>query len=321
MMPEGNVPRLAELTVIVPSAYRPEALARCLAGLERQTPAPGSVIAVLRSDDVEGTAECAAHPGVHVVSVQVRGLVAARQAGLMSAQTEWVSFMDDDAEPAPGWSAALAPYVADPEVGCVGGPILNIVGARTTAKWFEGHAIARLDVFGRTVSHLHDLHDGHISADVDFLPGSNLTIRRELARSADHGRAPGMAPNEELEWCLTVKDAGLRVVYDSGIRVAHYPAARIGTEARGDKSAYAYAYAYMLTYTLLRHLRLTRRVLFVLYFWLLGQRAAPGILAAPIYALRPGGWAKAVSGMRGRAAGARDAMWRSRTRAVTGDGE
>jgi GT2 family glycosyltransferase len=129
---------------------------------------------------------------------------------------------------------------------------------------------------------------------------------------ADHGEAPGTAPNEELEWCMTVKDAGYRVVYDSAIRVAHYTAARLNTRAREDKVAYAYSYAYMLTYAMLRHFGPVRSMVFLAYFWLVGQRVCPGMALVLLYALRPSGLSKAVAGMSGRLQAMRDLRNRRR---------
>lgn len=290
-----------ELTVLVPSAYRPEQLARCLDALSLQTVPVGEILVVLRQDDVGGRSVCDSHDGVRCVHVNGAGLVHARQRGLRDVSTTWVAFVDDDAEVAPDWCEQTCGYLIDASVGCVGGPIVNFIGARSTGGWFdEGAPVATIGFAGRTVSHLHDQPSVKRIEDVDFLPGSNMTLRRDLAILADHGNVPDLAPNEELEWCLTVKDAGYRVVYDSDIRVAHYPAKRVGAPERDDKEAYAYAYAYMLTYALVRHLSVIRRIAFLAYFWLVGQRAAPGLLLAPFYTIRIGGAGKTIAGMRGR---------------------
>jgi GT2 family glycosyltransferase len=291
----------ADVTVAVPSSYRPVPLARCLDALGAQTVKPAEIVVVLRSDDAEGAKTCVSRKGVRVVEVDREGLMPARYAGLRSITTTWVAFMDDDAEAAPDWCERLAAYFADPTVGCVGGPIVNFVGTRSTSGWFTaGEPVARIGYAGRMTSHLHDQADTRRVEDVDFLPGSNMALRGELARRADHGRAPGLAPGEELEWCLTVKDAGYRVVYDSAIRVAHYPAERRGAPAREDKVAHAYAFGYTMTYTILRHVGFARAAAFLAYTWLIGHRVCPGAAMAPFYVLRPSGLAKTASGMKGR---------------------
>ena len=293
--------RCAQLTVLVPSAYRPSQLQRCLAALYAQTLSPGQIVVVLRSDDGAGMSARVPRPGVRVVSVAQGGLVRARRAGLRSIGTEWVAFMDDDAEAAPDWCERMAVHLADPTVGCVGGPIVNFVGVRSTTGWFgPGEPVVHLGYVGRVTSHLHDQPDVHRVEDVDFLPGSNMALRSRLALMANHGAAPGLAPGEEMEWCLTVKDAGYRVVYDSAIRVAHYSAPRVGAPAREDKVTYARSSAYTLAHTILRHFGPARSIIFLAYDMLIGRRVSPGIALVPFYALRPSGLDKVTSGMRGR---------------------
>jgi GT2 family glycosyltransferase len=226
------------------------------------------------------------------------------------ASTGWVAFIDDDAEAAPDWCESLAAHFNDSTIGCVGGPIVDFVGARSITGWFPAREpVARIGYAGRAKNHLHDRPDSPRCQDVDFLPGSNMALRVELARKADHGDAPGLAPNEELEWCLTVKDSGYRVVYDSSIRVAHYPAARIHGPGRDDKVAYAYAYAYTLTHTMLRHFGPVRSIVFLGYFWLIGQRVCPGAVFVPfIMLLRPSALTRTAAGMRGRWRAMRDSL-------------
>ena len=178
---------------------------------------------------------------------------------------------------------------------------MNFVGVRSTTGWFRpGEPVVHLSYVGRVTSHLHDQPEMHRVEDVDFLPGSNLALRSRLALMADHGAAPGLAPGEEMEWCLTVKDAGYRVVYDSAIRVAHYSASRVGAPARDDKVTYAYASAYMLAHTMLRHFGPVRSIISLAYDVLIGRRVSPGLALVPFYALRPSGLDKMRSGMRGR---------------------
>ncbi len=301
----------ADLTILVPSSYRPEALRRCLDAISRQTVAPRAVVVTLRPDDIEGERVClhSEPPGPGVVHVVESGLIVARKAGLDRANTAWVAFLDDDAEPAPDWCERALPYLGDPSVGCLGGRIIDFHGARTTARWIGASVpIARVDAFGRLLSHLHDIPEGRGRVeDVDFLPGSNLFIRAAVARLADHGRAPGLAPGEELEWCMTAQDSGLRVVYDSSLVVAHYPAARRGATARHDKVGYAFEYAYMMSYVLARHRRGPRRALVMAYSGLVGARVSPGLLLLAPCLARPGLIRRWTAATKGRIQGWADA--------------
>ena len=300
-----------DLTIVIPSAYRPAALSRCLDGLARQTVLPRATVVALRSDDAEGEEVCARFEQrqTTVVRVETGGVVVAMKAGLAAVDTEWVAFLDDDAEPAPSWCERASRYLTDTGVGCFGGRIFDLHGARTTARWIDAsRRIAYVDAFGRPLSHLHDIPVIPRVEDVDFLPGANLFIRTVLARSADHGRAPGLAPGEELEWCFSARDKGFRVIYDSSLVVAHYPSPRKGSTPRDDSVAYAFEYAYMMSYVLARHRRGFSRALSLAYFSLVGLRASPGFLLLGPCALRPTLGARWRAAMKGRFQGLADAI-------------
>lgn len=300
-----------DLTVVIPSAYRPAALSRCLEAVSRQTVLPRTTIVVLRRDDTEGQEVCARFEQLRLslVRVAVAGLIRARQAGLAAVKTGWIAFLDDDAEPAPDWCEHASRYLADATVGCFGGRILNLYGARTTARWIDSSTrIAYVDAFGRPLSHLHDIPVTPRVEDVDFLPGSNLFLRTTLARLADHGRAPGLAPSEELGWCMSARGEGFRVVYDSSLVVAHYPGPRTGSTPRDDSVAYAFEYGYMMSYLLARHRRGLSRALALAYFSLVGHRVSPGLLLLAPCSLRPGLAARWRAAMKGRVWGLGDVL-------------
>ncbi len=304
-----------DVSVVVPSLYRPTELARCLASLARQRPKVFEIIVVLRPDDRESRDLCEARTAsspIRVVEVDQPGVAAALRLGVASCRAGWVSFMDDDAEPAPDWTSLLRRHLSDSSVGCVGGSVINCLGARTRSGWFERtEPVTRVGVFGRVSSHLTDQPVDHRIEDVEFLLGSNLTMRTSVARVVTLGNATGMAAGEELEWCLTARNAGLRVLYDSDLRVAHYPAPRNGAPARDDRAAYARDFAYMQSYIFVRHFSLVRAASFFAYSFLVGRKCAPGVLPWPLYALRGqvgmAEWQGAMSGrLRGLADGFRE---------------
>ena len=186
---------------------------------------------------------------------------------------------------------------------------MDLYGARTTARWIDASTrIAYVDAFGRPLSHLHDIPVTPRVEAVDFLPGSNLFLRTTLARLADHGRAPGLAPSEELEWCMSAQDEGFRVIYDSSLVVAHYPSPRKGSTPRDDTVAYAFEYAYMMAYVLARHRSGFGRALALAYFSLIGQRVSPGLLLLGPCSLRPSLAARWRAAMNGRVQGLSDAF-------------
>ena len=130
----GAAPRL-RFSVFVPTLKRPELLRRNLDALAAQTRAPDEILVSLRPDlDPEGVAVvndfAARHPGLQVRPVLLAepGIVAAENALLAAARGDVACLLDDDAIARPRWLERLARhYEADPRVGGVAGPAINVV--------------------------------------------------------------------------------------------------------------------------------------------------------------------------------------------------
>lgn len=253
------MPSASPVAVVIPTVRgREAALERCLAGVDAQTLRPAEVVTIAGCDS-------------YVASVR---------RGIERTSADWIAFLDDDAVPEPDWLETLAKHF-EAGVGAVGGRILNYVDGRLTARSYDRGPVARLTWYGRTQSRLHDVPVGHVVADVDFLPGSNMCLRRSALPPIDERWERGMAPGFETALLLAVQAKGWRVVFDSAAVVAHYPAPRPKHVARGDGNQATYEYSYMLTYSLLRGLTWPRKLAFFAYFMLIGQRRSPGLLFAP----------------------------------------
>ncbi|MBK9063137.1 MAG: glycosyltransferase [Acidobacteria bacterium] len=125
-IPRSDAPRVS---IVIPSAAKPELLVACLRSLERHLPAsiPTETIVVL-----DGAPEGAAAriersaPGALVVSSSVRlGLARAANRGRRRARGEFLALLHDDSEIDAGWLEALvAAAEAHPEAGAFGGLVL-----------------------------------------------------------------------------------------------------------------------------------------------------------------------------------------------------
>src|SRR3954453_10973851 len=99
---------MGQVSVVVPTRGRPEALARCVAALEAQTVA----VEVVVVEDAEG-----------------RGPAWARNEGVRRTRGEVVCFTDDDCEPEAGWVEALAAPILAGEAEAATGPVAMREGA------------------------------------------------------------------------------------------------------------------------------------------------------------------------------------------------
>jgi glycosyltransferase involved in cell wall biosynthesis len=97
------------LTVVVPTRDRPEHLAACLAALRPE----------LTGDDVLLVVDsCSQAPVAGALRVPRPGASLARNTGWRAAGTEWVAFVDDDVQVAPGWRAAAEAAVDGVSLVC-----------------------------------------------------------------------------------------------------------------------------------------------------------------------------------------------------------
>jgi GT2 family glycosyltransferase len=155
-----------------------------------------------------------------VIREERAGLSRARNAGVRSASSGIVAFLDDDAEAAPGWlRALLEAFRLERDAWCIGGP----VALRWTAPppaWWE----PRLDEVMSGV----DLGPRRSFVSYPRTPyGTNIAFRREVfdllgGFREDLGRRGGrLLAGEEAELCLRLEAAGGRILYEPAARVRH----------------------------------------------------------------------------------------------------
>ena len=113
-----------ELSVIVCTRDRPDALERCLASLTAQHSAPGQIIVVDNSAhrSAEGVTERFA--GVEHVHEARPGLSIARNTGILASRGALIAFTDDDVEVRPSWSGEIARAFSKVDVEAVTGLVL-----------------------------------------------------------------------------------------------------------------------------------------------------------------------------------------------------
>jgi mycofactocin system glycosyltransferase len=196
-----------DVTVVVPVKNRPVALARLLAALEAD-PATAHLPVVVVDD---GSTVPVTAPGAGVVRHRVsEGPAAARNAGLRSAATPFVAFVDSDCVPRPGWLERLRPHLDDPRLAVVAP---RIVPLEAGSGWFAPYeaAVSALDLG----PHPAAVRPG---SAVSYVPSAALLVRRE-ALGDGFDEAMRVAEDVDLVWRLGA--AGWRVRYEPAAEVAH----------------------------------------------------------------------------------------------------
>jgi GT2 family glycosyltransferase len=177
-----------DVSVVVPTRGRPEALRRCLAALEAQS-VPVEVVVV---EDVEG-----------------RGPAWARNEGVRRASGEVVCFTDDDCEPAPGWAEALAAPIPTGEAEVATGPVSMEDGATAADRAWEV-----------IVNYLQVRAAAPGTASPGFVVTANLAAGRTLLERIPFDESFSAAAGEDRDWGERAARGGAqgRFVTDAVVR-------------------------------------------------------------------------------------------------------
>jgi GT2 family glycosyltransferase len=236
------------VTVVIPTRDRPDLLGACVASLVRTVDARHTRLLVVDDDSAEGATrrhlrnlEASGILGCRVLRVRRErsAFDFARLVNLAVAATETplVLLLNDDVEAtSPGWLAQLAGWFAVPEVGVVGAKLVYPNGAIQHA----GVALDARQGLPLHLCHGLDARDAgyallpHRARNVAAVTGACLLTRTALFRDLggfDAGRF--RVQYGDVDYCLRVRDAGRRVVFEPAAVLVHR-----GSASRG--AAYDY---------------------------------------------------------------------------------
>ncbi|QYF87653.1 glycosyltransferase family 2 protein [Brevundimonas sp. PAMC22021] len=307
------------VSVIVPTWRRPSDLRRCLTALANQTRAADEVLVVHRAEDAETVRVLEEAPAgllIRGVVVVTAGQVAALNRGLDQARGQVIAITDDDAVPRADWLLRIVlAFEGDPTLTGMGGrDWLHVDGRPETG---ERREVGRVQGWGRCIGN-HHLGAGG-PREVDILKGANMSFRRAHLgdlRFDARMRGEGAQVCNDMAFCLALRRAGRRLVYDPAVAVDHFPGVRHDADQRRGFSAEAQANrAHNETLALLAFLPRGRRAVFLVWALLLGTRANPGLLQGLRWTLWAGprqAAARVRATVAGRVAGWR--TWRASSR-------
>lgn len=271
------------ITALVTTYCRPKDLARCLEAIKKQTRSPNEVLVVVRDTDAETwtflkTFNYAPLP-LLTVTVTIPGAIAALNIGLDAAQGDIIAITDDDAAPHADWLERIENhFLADSRLGGLGGRDFVYHGTKLVKS--EQKVVGRVQWFGRLIGN-HHLGIGQ-AREVDVLKGANMSFRRAaiMSRHFDRRmRGTTAQINFEIEFCLALKKAGWKLIYDPMVRVDHYPGQRFDEDRRNEFNPIATVnIIHNETLALLEHLSNIRRAIFILWAILIGTREARGFV-------------------------------------------
>jgi GT2 family glycosyltransferase len=298
---------MMKITVIVPTYCRSKDLARCLEALRQQTRPADKVLVVVRDTDAETWSFLEAFSPdflpLRALEVKVPGVVAAMNVGINAASGDFIAFIDDDAAPHPDWLERIETYfLSDKQIGGVGGR--DVVHLGTKLEDGASEVVGKLQWFGRVVGN-HHIGIGK-SREVDVLKGVNMCFRQTAIaglRFDERMRGTGAQAHFEIAFCLALRQAGWKLIYDPMVAADHFRGERFDEDQRDRFNSIAVTNAvHNETLALLEYLPPVRRFAFLLWAILLGTRDARGFFQWLRFFPSEGRLArqKLIAGLRGR---------------------
>ena len=193
---------------------------------------------VVDHGSADGSAEAveSRFPEVELVRAGVNlGFAAGNNVGIRLALdrgADWVVLVNNDATVADDLVAALEAAAArHPDAGVLAGKVY--LADPPDVLWYAGGSFEpRIGYSGR-VRGAGERDDGRYDEerDVDWATGALLAVSREAVGRAGLLDEELFAYMEDVDWCLRIRDAGLRVVFAPSVRAWHRVSASTGGAA------------------------------------------------------------------------------------------
>ncbi len=188
------------------------------------------------SEDGSVEAVREAFPDVELIATGVNlGYAGGNNVGIrraLRAGADWVVLVNNDATVAPGLVEEVeAVATRHPAAGVLAGKVY--VAEPPDVLWFAGGRFdPRLGYSGR-VRGGGERDEGQYDTevDVDWGTGALLAVSREAIDRVGLLDEELFAYVEDVDWCLRIRDAGLRVVFAPGLRAWHRVSASTGGAA------------------------------------------------------------------------------------------
>ena len=199
----------AMFTVIVPCIEIDMLTVRCVKEIINLHPStPIVVLSDLPS-------ECLLGELVQVIVTGQTTISAKRNWAADISKTAYLAFIDSDAYPIEDWLTNALPLLQCPDVGAVGGPNLS-PPEQSRSEQIVGYSLKSLLVSG--IATYRKVRSNR--RNVDDLPSCNLIVKRNVYQHLG-GMNEDLFTGEDVDFCIRLRDAGLRIVYDPNIAVYH----------------------------------------------------------------------------------------------------
>jgi GT2 family glycosyltransferase len=204
-----------KISIIIPIRSELNQLRRGLENVTRTTCYPNYEIVLVGGED-NTMNDCL--PGIAHRLLRFSGEFhdsAARNFAIKQTDSPWVVFMDGSLEPIePDWLTIMAEHIQRPEVGAVGGRLLNPNGTIEHAGFvLGGNGIAQSAFRGFPAEHPGANRQVQVTRNCSAVSGACMFTRRDLFREVggfDESLPERLA---DVDLCLKMRRAGYLIVY------------------------------------------------------------------------------------------------------------
>jgi len=224
-----------QLSIVIPSRYRPDLLRHCLTKVCDHRPANSQIIVIDDGSAADTIGRSAGEfPGVEVVrNPRPMGFAAAANRGIAAATGDVIELLNDDTQVTPGWAEAALPWFDDSTVAAVAPLVLQ--GPRGDAVPVIDSAGDEYDRggFARKRGHGEPLSDRYREpCDVFGASASSAFYRADVLRSVGAFPENFGAYFEDVDLAWRIHRAGYRTMYEPRSIVWH----RVGSSYRKRRS-------------------------------------------------------------------------------------
>lgn len=214
---------------IVMAAFNKAALTRhCLETLRATLDGAGDgeVIVVDNASSDETPEMLRAFPWARVVRNETNlGFAKANNQGARLARGRFLVLMNNDMEAQPGWLEAMLAIASDPSVGIVGAKLLFPDGTLQHA----GVGFGPLRFGSVPTFAMHEFYkaaaetpQANVARDLQCVTAACMVTPRALFERMGGFDEAYWNGNEDVDYCLRVREAGLRVVYEPRAVLTHF---------------------------------------------------------------------------------------------------
>lgn len=237
-MVSGDIaePERPLVSYVVPALNEERYIADCIQALQAQRVPGIAEIIVVDNGSIDRTAEISRHSGARVVVQPIRGLAAARQAGLENASGTVVIYVDSDSRLGEGWSERICDRFAR-------NPML--VATSTAFDFYDGRNVDRIGngIFQRVLCPAVN-HALRVLGHPDIVIGSAFAVRADAIR-----RAGGV--DQRFQFYGEDTMIALRLAAEGQVRYFDTPRYETSARRYRDQGILPVVFRYFVMFTLL----------------------------------------------------------------------